>query len=117
MISDLSRWAYMGYLYLVGLIQKTNEPPHVPEELGDVISKLTAAQISARQRLDEITTEAGALLKTLTDKELEQVSRWKKYISEFLKEEGVDSVCIDEFLKNPTVENFESLRSKYPIKK
>lgn len=114
MISDLSRISYKGYLYLVGLFKKTPEEPPVPQELEAVISKITAAQNASRERLDQISNEAAALLKTLTEKEAQQVARWKQDIEKFLKEEGVDCVCIDEFLKNPSLENLEELRKKYP---
>lgn len=114
MISDLSRITYKGYLYLLGLFRREPKEPPVPPELDDVISKITAAQNASRERLNQISTEAAALLKTLTEKEAEKIANWKRDIGKFLREQGVDCVCIDEFLKDPSLENLNALRKKYP---
>lgn len=117
MISDLSRVTYKGYLYLIGLFRREPEAPPVPPEVEDVISKITAAQNASRERLNKISTEAASLLQTLTEKEAQRIDSWKKDIEKFLKEEGVDCVCIDEFLKDPSVEKLNELRNKYPRNK
>lgn len=114
MVSDLAKISYKFYLYILELFKPKQEDPPVPPELEEVISKITAAQNASRERLDQISTEAAALLRTLTEREAQQVARWKKGIEKLLKEEGVDSVCIDEFLKDPSLENLEELRKKYP---
>lgn len=115
MISDLSRITYKGYLYLLGLFRREPEEPPVPPEINDVISKITAAQNASRQRLDQISTEASALLKTLTEKESEKIALWRRDIGGFLMDQGVDCKCLDEFLKDPSLENINALRKKYPL--
>lgn len=114
MISDLSRITYKGYLYLIGLFRREPKEHPVPPEISDVISQITAAQNASRQRLDQISTEAAALLKALTEKEADRINQWKQEIGKFLQEEGIDSVCIDEFLKDPSLEKLDELRKKYP---
>lgn len=114
MISDLARLTYSGYLYLVELFRGGTKEPPIPPELMDVISKITAAQNESRKKLDEITTEAAALLRTLTEKEAEQIARWRNELGEFLKNQGVDGSAIDEFLNAPSMERLDELRQKYP---
>lgn len=114
MISDLSRMTYKGYLYLIGLFRSEPRESPVPPEINDVISKITAAQNSSRQRLDQVSVEASALLKTLMEKEAEKIALWKRDIGGFLKEQGVDCKCLDEFLRDPSLENLNALRKKYP---
>lgn len=114
MISDMAKMSYKVYLYILGLFKQTPDEPPVPPELEQVISKITAAQNASRERLDQISTEAAALLKTLTEREAQQVARWKQDIEKFLKEEGVDREGIDEFLKDPSLEKLDELRRKYP---
>lgn len=114
MISDFSRLAYRGYLYLMALFQKPEEPVVATSELEDVISKLTEAQRAHTDRINKVAEEAADLLKTLTTKETQRIEQWKGDIKTFLMQEGIDEICIDEFVKNPSLEKLEELRSKYP---
>lgn len=116
MISDLARVSYKAYLYLVELFNGPSPSKPVPKELTEVISKITAAQEVSRKRLDDISTEAAALLKTLTEKEAEQIIRWKKDLGEFLMEQGIDKSCVDEFIKDPSPGKLNELRNSHPRK-
>lgn len=114
MISDLAKLSIKIQMFIMGLFRKEPEAAPMVSEIEEVISKITAAQNASRERIDNLTTEAAALLKTLTEKEAEQIARWKKDISEFLQKEGVDCACIDEFLQDPSPQKLEELRAKFP---
>lgn len=114
MISDLAKLSIKVQMFIEGLFKKKQKDPPLVTVLEDVISKITAAQNASRERIDNLSIEAAYLLKTLTEKEEEQIARWKKEIEGFLLSEGVDSACIDEFLKDPSPEKLEELRVKYP---
>lgn len=113
MISDLSRVAYKGYLYLVSLLNRNPSKQQVPPELTDAISKIAAAQKASRQRIEELSTEAAELLRVLTEKERAQIELHKKEVGELLRSKGVDDAFIEEFLKDPSLEKLNELRDKY----
>lgn len=117
MISDLAKLSIKIHMFFMGLFRKTPDEAPIVTVIEDVISKITAAQNASRERIDNLTSEAADLLRTLTEKEAEQVIKWKREIEEFLHREGVDCACIDEFLKDPSPQKLEEFRIKYPCVK
>lgn len=113
MISDLSKVAYKGYLYLLSLFHRSPSESQIPPELTDAISKIAAAQKASRQRIDELSIEAAELLRVLTEKERAQIELHKKEVGELLRSKGVEDVFIEEFLKDPSLEKLNELRNKY----
>ncbi len=116
MISDLAKVSSKFVEYITSLFRKrkTPDPGPIVDTITETISEITENQRVTKERLSAISEEAQTLLRDLTQKELEQIEKWRTDMGKFLAGFGIDKSCIDEFLASPTVEKLDELKKRFP---
>jgi hypothetical protein len=115
-ISDLARLTYIGKEKLLSLfrVKPTKPVDIIKAELEAMVTRLAQDHKTSEEAIKNLMTEASELLEELRVREEEEMKQWRANASEWLLKAGVDSKCVEEFLKNPTLANLEELRKKYP---
>jgi hypothetical protein len=115
-ISDLARLTYIGKEKLLSLfrVKPTKPVDIIKAELEAMVTRLAHDHKTSEEAIKNLMTEASELLEELRVREEEEMKQWRANASEWLLKAGVDSKCVEEFLKNPTLANLEELRKKYP---
>jgi hypothetical protein len=118
MISEQALRSYRLVEWIKGIFRKKKPLTEIySEELTSILTQISENQSRLKVVLEKMSGDAQEIKDQLYMEELVQLQERRMEHETWLQRAGINPSCVGEFLEDPSLENLEKLRKKYPLRK